>query len=127
MGSPPLPTMARGRLRPHLRPRPTPTSCTVDTTAMDSATATATMASATATGTTERGGLMLRLRLIPTSCTVATTAMDLDVATAMAILMDTPTTDKVSVSPCLGFVSINPFKNCHILLILLPLLLPGHQ
>merc|ERR1711862_152396 len=109
--SPPLPTMARGRLRPHLRPRPTP-GCTVDTTAMDSATvATMAMASATAMVTTERGVLMLRLRLIPTSCTVATTAMDLDMATAMATLMepDTPTTDKVLVSPCLGFVSINPF------------------
>merc|ERR1711862_765781 len=80
----------------------------VDTTAMDSATvATMAMASATAMVTTERGVLMLRLRLIPTSCTVATTAMDLDMATLME--PDTPTTDKVLVSPCLGFVSINPF------------------
>merc|ERR1712095_241076 len=80
--------------------------------AKDSATvATMAMASATAMVTTERGVLMLRLRLIPTSCTVATTAMDLDMATAMATLMepDTPTTDKVLVSPSLGFVSINPF------------------
>merc|ERR1712006_21599 len=77
----------------------------VDTTAMDSATvATMAMASATAMVTTERGVLMLRLRLIPTSCTVATTAMDLDMATDMAILMEPDTlTDKVLVSPCLGF------------------------
>merc|ERR550532_3997811 len=50
-----------------------------------------------------------RLRLTPTSCTVDTTDIVSD--TAMATLMepDTPTTDKVYVSPCLGFVSINLF------------------
>merc|ERR1739842_199772 len=90
---PPLPTTARGRLRPHLRPRPTPTSCTVDTdTAMDLATD---MEAMEATVTTARGRLMLSLRLIPTSCTVATTATVLAMATATLMDPDTPTTDKV--------------------------------
>merc|ERR1712157_440974 len=81
--SPPSLTTARGRLRPHPRPRLTPTSCTVATTAMDTPTAT--------TATTERGVLMLSPRLIPTCCMVDTMAMA--TATATPTLMEDTTTE----------------------------------
>merc|ERR1712096_413143 len=46
------------------------------------------------------------VRPTPTFCTVATTATASAMATAME--PDTASGDKLLVSPCLGFVSINP-------------------
>merc|ERR1719334_2173345 len=75
-------TMARGRLRPSLRPSPRsrliPTSCTD----MDSDTMEDTMADS---DTTARGLLMLRP--IPTFFTADTMAMDSDSCTARGLLM----------------------------------------
>merc|ERR1712033_104828 len=90
-------SMARGRLRPSLRPSPRPrlipTSCTdvvlvtPDTTDMDSDTTdmdSDTMAMDLDTTDTARGLLMLRL--IPTFCTEDTTVLDTDT------VLDTPDT-----------------------------------
>merc|ERR1712038_1724405 len=87
--SPPLLTMARGVLRPSLRPRLIPTFFMVDTTDMASAMDTDTATPMATMATTERGVLRpsLRPRPIPTFFMADTT----DMVSATDTAMDTPT------------------------------------